>query len=145
MEAPQLKSNTNKVQLANKTEGVQATHSYSQDELDAFCEHVNFYLEDDEHCKDYVPITDHSKLFELVGDGILLCKLINKAQPGLIDTRAINLKKPLNIFKQQENLNLAITSAKSLGCKLVNITPQLIIDQREHIILGLTWQVIKVN
>jgi plastin-1 len=34
---------------------------------------------------------------------------------------------------------LAIQSAKSIGCVVVNIKPNLITDKREHIILGLTW------
>jgi hypothetical protein len=78
-------------------------------------------------------------LFTAVGDGIILCKLINLANPGTIDTRAINVKKPLNIFNKDINLNLAIQSAKSIGCVVVNIKPNLITDKREHIILGLTW------
>jgi plastin-1 len=45
-----------------------------------------------------------------MGDGILLCKLINKAQPNVIDERKINTKNP-NIFKINENLNLAISKA----------------------------------
>jgi hypothetical protein len=34
--------------------------------------------------------------------------MINKAVPGTIDVRAINTKKPLIIFKKNENLNLSI-------------------------------------
>jgi len=75
----------------------------------------------------------------------VLCKMVNAACPGTIQDRAINTKKPLNIFKINENLNLAISSAKSIGCKLENIHPELIIEKRVNIILGLTWQIVKIH
>ena len=39
--------------------------------------------------------------------------------------RAIN-KTKLNVFKEKENLVLAINSAKSIGCQVINITAPLI-------------------
>jgi hypothetical protein len=42
-------------------------------------------------------------------------------------------------------LNLSIESARSIGCTVINITPSLIMEKREHIILGLIWQIIKVH
>lgn len=45
----------------------------------------------------------------------------------------------LFLYIIQINLNLAIESAKSIGCIVVNIRPNLIMDKREHIILGLVW------
>jgi hypothetical protein len=71
--------------------------------------------------------------------------MINKAVPGTIDVRAINTKKPLIIFKKNENLNLSIESAKNIGCVMVNINNKLISSGREHIILGFIWQIIRVN
>jgi len=41
-----------------------------------------------------MPLKDSDdSLFTSVKDGILICKLINKAAPGTIDPRAINVKK----------------------------------------------------
>lgn len=54
----------------------------------------------------------------------LSSKLINRAVPDQIDERALNLPKPgknLNKWEMQENANLAIGAAQSLGCKIVNI------------------------
>ncbi len=45
----------------------------------------------------------------------------------------------MNIFKVKENLNLAITSAKAIGCICVNVHPENILQKSEHIILGLIW------
>jgi hypothetical protein len=56
-------------------------------------------LKDDENVKEFVPINPESEdLFTAVGDGIILCKLINLAKKDAIDPRAIIVKKPLNIF-----------------------------------------------
>jgi hypothetical protein len=43
---------------------------------------------------------DSDDLFSKVGDGIILCKIINLAQHGAIDVRAINVKRPLNVFNE---------------------------------------------
>lgn len=61
-----------------------------------------------------------------------------------ISPAAINLKCS-NVYHKIENLNLAIESARAIGCTVVNITPTLIMEKREHIILGLIWQIIKVS
>ncbi|EGR31973.1 hypothetical protein IMG5_098970 [Ichthyophthirius multifiliis] len=123
----------------------QSTHSYSSEEVHAFSQHINNSLKDDPHLQSLLPIDSESKqLFDAVGNGIILCKLINKACPGTIFTKAINIEK-LNIFKIKENLNLAITSAREIGCVIINVHSGNIIDKTEHIILGLLWQIIKVH
>jgi len=40
-------------------------------------------------------------------------------------------------------LNLCLNSAKMIGCRIINITAPLIVERREHIILGLMWQIIR--
>lgn len=132
-----------KTSVENKVSDSNAVHSFTEDEVNAYVEHINFFLADDEDLKERLPINPSSKLFESVGDGVLLCKLVNKAQPGTIDHRAINIKN-LNIFKANENLTLAIASAKAIGCICVNINNNSIVDKREHIILGLIWQIIRI-
>lgn len=78
-------------------------------------------------------------------DGLILCKLINDSVPDTIDERVLNKakKKALNAFQMTENNNIVITSAKGIGCSVVNIGPQDIQEGREHLILGLIWQVIR--
>jgi hypothetical protein len=83
-------------------------------------------------------------LFTAVNDGILLCKLINDAVPDTIDERVIN-KGKLNTFKIHENQTLAINSAKSIGCNVINIGPQDLIDGIPHLVLGIVWQIIRVR
>ncbi len=63
---------------------------------------------------------------------VLICrrsKLINTATHSKvppISPAAINLH-PNSIYKRIENLNLAIQSARSIGCMVVNIAPQFIL------------------
>lgn len=42
-----------------------------------------------------------------------------------------------------ENNNIVISSAKAIGCSVVNIGSSDIIEGREHLVLGLIWQVIR--
>lgn len=44
-----------------------------------------------------------------------------------------------------ENNNLVVNSAKAIGCSVVNIGSQDLIEAREHLILGLIWQIIKIG
>lgn len=60
-----------------------------------------------------------------------------------ISPEAINLH-PGTPYHKIENLNLAISSAKSIGCTVINVRPEFIMEKREHIVLGLIWQVIRV-
>ena len=86
------------------------------------------------------------QLFDEVRDGLILCKLINDSVPDTIDTRVLNIptaRKPLNNFKITENNNIVITSAKAIGCSVVNIGSSDIADGTEHLILGLIWQIIR--
>jgi plastin-1 len=84
-------------------------------------------------------------------DGLILSKLINDSVPDTIDERVLNKSgldkagKPraLNSFQMTENNNIVITSAKGIGCSVVNIGPSDLQEGREHLILGLIWQVIR--
>jgi len=86
-------------------------------------------------------------MFDECKDGLVLAKLINDSVPDTIDERVLNRpskKTPkLNTFHMTENNNIVIESAKGIGCSVVNIGAQDIIEVREHLILGLIWQIIR--
>lgn len=44
-----------------------------------------------------------------------------------------------------ENNNLVLNSAKAIGCSIVNIGSGDIIEGREHLIMGLVYQIVKVG
>ena len=71
--------------------------------------------------------------------------LINLAVPDTIDVRALNRKAKLNVYTKTENLNLALNAAKSIGCQVVNIGAQDLIEGRPILILGLMWQIIRMQ
>jgi len=57
-------------------------------------------------------------------------KLINVAVPTTIDERAINTKRLLNPWERNENHTLCLNSAKAIGCTVVNIGTQDLIEGR---------------
>ncbi|KAL6561181.1 Fimbrin-5 [Orobanche minor] len=72
-------------------------------------------------------------------------KLINVAVPGTIDERAINTKSILNPWERNENHTLCLNSAKAIGCTVVNIGTQDLVEARPHLVLGLISQIIKIQ
>lgn len=61
----------------------------------------------------------------------MICsKLINVAVPGTIDERAINTKRVLNPWERNENHTLCLNSAKAIGCTVVNIGTQDLVEAR---------------
>lgn len=78
---------------------------------------------------------------------LLLCtnsKIINHSCPDTIDERAIN-KKNLTVYTKHENLTLALNSAQSIGCNIINIDAHDLSKGREHLVLGLLWQIIRIG
>lgn len=68
--------------------------TFSEEERTAYVKVINSALADDPVCKKYLPIDpDSNEIFDRIKDGVLLCKLINKAQEGTIDERVINKRK----------------------------------------------------
>ena len=120
--------------------------TFSEEERTAYVKVINSALADDPVCKKYLPIDpDSNEIFDRIKDGVLLCKLINKAQEGTIDERVINKKENMNIFQQVENLNLAISAAKSIGLNCIGLNYDSIMDGKNYImVLGLMWQVVKL-
>ncbi|KAI0634946.1 fimbrin [Trametes polyzona] len=123
------------------------SHTINEDERAEFTNHINAVLEGDPDVGHRLPIpTNTMQLFDECRDGLILCKLINDSVPDTIDSRVLNkptAKKPLNAFQMTENNNIVITSAKAIGCSVVNIGPTDIAEGREHLILGLIWQIIR--
>ncbi|KAI6104234.1 calponin homology domain-containing protein [Pisolithus sp. B1] len=123
------------------------SHTINEDERTEFTNHINGVIENDPDIGSRFPIpTATMQIFDECRDGLILCKLINDSVPDTIDTRVLNIptaRKPLNAFKMTENNNIVITSAKAIGCSVVNIGPSDIAEGREHLILGLIWQIIR--
>lgn len=124
------------------------THTINEDERQAFTTHINAVLAGDTDIGHLLPFpTDTFEMFDQCRDGLVLAKLINDSVPDTIDERVLNRPgkkiKTLNAFHMTENNNIVIESAKGIGCSVVNIGSGDIIEVREHLILGLIWQIIR--
>ncbi|KAI6010141.1 calponin homology domain-containing protein [Pisolithus marmoratus] len=130
-----------------KGSNANVSHTINEDERTEFTNHINGVIENDSDIGSRFPIpTATMQIFDECRDGLVLCKLINDSVPDTIDTRVLNIptaRKPLNAFQMTENNNIVITSAKAIGCSVVNIGPSDIAEGREHLILGLIWQIIR--
>ena len=142
---PGLAKKAGKVTVQGSNANV--SHTINEDERSEFTSHINGVLDGDPDIGHRLPIpTSTMQLFDECRDGLVLCKLINDSVPDTIDSRVLNKptsRKPLNSFQMTENNNIVITSAKAIGCSVVNIGSQDIAEGREHLILGLIWQVIR--
>ena len=108
--------------------------TFSEEERTAYVKIINSSLADDPVCKKYLPIDPESnEVFDRIKDGVILCKLINKAQEGTIDERVINKKENMNIFQQVENLNLAISAAKSIGLNCIGLNYDALLNPGEQL------------
>ncbi|XP_055333675.1 plastin-1-like [Paramacrobiotus metropolitanus] len=121
------------------------THSIRVEEQLAFSDWINSNLSNDPDLKHILPIdAEGIGLYSSVRDGILLCKTINLACPDTIDERVMN-KKNLNTYTRHENLTLALNSAESIGCNIVNIDADDLSKGKPHLVLGLLWQIIRIG
>jgi len=125
-------------------------HSYAEEEISAFANHLNYCLGDDEHLEYLMPIkADGLDLCHKVKDGVLIAKFINMIEPDTIDWRAVNYKKGggLNQFKIIENQNLNISAAKSVGLRITNISAEELrdADKNPTLVLGFMWQAVKMQ
>ncbi|KAL2421581.1 Fimbrin [Exophiala dermatitidis] len=123
-------------------------HTINEEERTAFTTHINAVLAGDPDIGHLLPFpTDTFEMFDHCKDGLVLAKLINNSVPDTIDERVLNRPgtkiKTLNAFHMTENNNIVIESAKGIGCSVVNIGAGDIIEVREHLILGLIWQIIR--
>ncbi len=126
-------------------EGATSYSSFSEEERSAFVKVINSVLINDEVCKKYLPMDpDTMEIFTRLKNGIILCKLVNRAQPGTIDERVINIKDNMNIFFMTENLKLALSASKSIGCQISNIFPDSFTNENRIHALGVLWQLIKL-
>lgn len=90
--------------MFNVTGAGGAVHTFSEEERDAFTLHLNNCLGKDPDITDRFPMKiDSMELFDNCQDGLMLCKLINLAEEGSVDERALNKKKNMNVYQKTEN------------------------------------------
>lgn len=126
-------------------------HYYSEEEKVAFIDWINLSLQHDQYLRSVsaVPVKeDGLAIFSALKDGILMSKLINHSVPNTVDERALNIPKPgahLSVFEMLENQKIVINSCVAIGCKVVNIRTDDLVDGVPHLCLGLLWQIIRIG
>ncbi|XP_037025652.1 plastin-1-like [Bradysia coprophila] len=121
------------------------THSVGMEEQLAFSDWINSNIGHDVDLSHLLPIDGEGReLYAKIKDGILLCKIINHSCPDTIDERAIN-KKNLTVYREFENLTLALVSSQAIGCNIVNFDAHDLAKGKPHLVLGLLWQIIRIG
>lgn len=145
-EGNRQRSNSGGARIIMQGGSTGSTHTINEDERTEFTRHINSVLAGDPDIGNRLPVpTDTNQIFDECRDSLILAKLVNDSVPNTIDTRVLNFprKKALNQFTMAENANVVINSAKGIGCVVVNVHADDIINGKEHLILGLIWQVIR--
>lgn len=83
-------------------------------------------------------------LYEQIGDGIILLQAEDKLRPGIVDW-ASTYPMPKEVVHAATNCNFAVDYGKQLGCQLVNIGGKDIVDGNRKLILGLSWQLMRMS
>jgi len=123
---------------------------FSTDEILAYTNWINFQLKGKKMAKHKIPLDkdDPNSFFEALDDGVILCLMLQLVSDNLIDDRAINIGKDgseISIFKKIENINLAIGTARSIGCNMINQNSSFIMEKNITMCLGLVWQTIRAG
>jgi len=118
----------------------QAKHSYSEAEKAGLVDFINSELN-----ANINPKTE--EIFERIKDGVLLGKLMETIQPGLVGKmNADPSGDPKTVlFKQLQNQGIVLEAAKKLGCSIVNVGGQDLASGTPHLVLGVLWQVVRVG
>ena len=95
-----------------------SVHTLLNEEQAAFADWINDTMGSDKDVAHKLKIEETGDdMYNKMDDGVILCKMINLAAPDTIDERVINTGQKISIFKQHENLTLAINSAKVIILK----------------------------
>ncbi len=83
-----------------------------------------------------------NNLFEDVRDGVVLLKVMDKVQPGIVSWPKVNIN-PKNRFKKVENCNYCVVLAKQMRFSVVNVGGVDLMDGNRTLILGMIWQLMR--
>lgn len=149
---PKEDSQTKQIFVEDDYNAIEKEANVEQEKI-AFLRWINKRLKNDRYLtknyfKKFLPIQEEGDhFFEMLKDGILLSKLINDSVPGSVDERALNYPKtrPLNYFMMLENQNLVLNSCVAIGCRIMNIRPEDMVDGVKQAQLNVVWQVIRAG
>ena len=83
-------------------------------------------------------------LYHDLKDGIILCKVIHKIDPKVVDWVSVD-KNPNIVFKRIQNCKIAMDAAAKLGVKMLGIGPNDIATGHKQFILAIVWQLCRLH
>jgi len=86
-----------------------------------------------------------NNLFEDLRDGLVILRVMDTIQPGIVDWSKVNTKAPLNKFKKVENCNYAVVLGKQMKFSLVGVGGTDIVDGNKTLTLALVWQLMRFH
>ncbi|KAF2072367.1 hypothetical protein CYY_006313 [Polysphondylium violaceum] len=141
--APKIAKKDNVLHNAGAEEG--SVHTFSEEEKVAYSKFITERLSDvKELAEKYIPIdTTSDQLFTACSDGVLLNKLMESLFPTQVDLKGLVIKNKINPFEVIQNQNIVIKNATKVGCIIVNIGAQDLVNATPYLVLGVIWQIIK--
>ena len=118
---------------------------FNANEKECYCKMINDLLKDDPELggNGKLPLDPNTnEVFKKMKDGVILAKLVNLAVPGTIDERVIVKDPGMSRDDKENNLNLVVNSAKSIGC-IVDTTADDVLNENRNKDIDLLYQVLK--
>ncbi|KAK5577548.1 hypothetical protein RB653_002491 [Dictyostelium firmibasis] len=128
---------------ANAEDG--SVHTFSEEEKVAYSKFITERLLDQEDVlSNYIPIDPSTEqLFVNCTDGVLLNKLMESLFSTQVNLKGLCIKNKMNPFEMIQNQNIVIKNAIEVGCIIVNIGAQDLMNATPYLVLGVIWQIIK--
>ena len=108
-----------------------------------FIKIINKLLENDQDCKDKLPINSKTdEIFEKFKDGVIFTKLINLIETNIIDQKSIIIGPNISRANKEKNLNLILNVAKKVGCIFDTTVDDILYEFKKNI-HDLVFQILK--
>jgi len=85
-----------------------------------------------------------NNLFDDCRDGLVLLRVMDKIQPGIVSWKTVEMK-PNNKFRKITNCNYVVVLGKQLKFSLVGIGGSDITDGNKKLLLALVWQLMRFH
>jgi len=85
-----------------------------------------------------------NNLFEDCKDGLVLLKILDHIQPGVVSWKQVEMNAN-NKFKKVSNCNYVVVLGKQFKFSMVNIGGSDIVDGNKKLLLGLVWQMMRTH
>jgi len=122
--------------------GTHTNSPYTPAEKRSYADYLNGELTGDPNLPGLPMSTENDDLFDVISEGVVLCKLINKNFENQIDLSKLN-RKPKNQYQQNENHERCLEAARAIKCTIVGIGAADLTNKNPTLVMGVVWQIIR--